>query len=132
MFKIIIVAVFAVVVIATKAQASGWEWDAADYAREAVALGLTVVDWGQTRDIRHHAGMKELNPILGREPSDGKINGYFATVMILHPLVTAALPKQATILGLKISPRTAWQYFYIGVEATAISSNWNGGLRMRF
>lgn len=118
--------------ITSTGYAAEWKWDAADYAREAVALGLTVVDWGQTRDIRHHAGMKELNPILGREPSDGKVNGYFATVMILHPLVTAALPKQATVLGMKISPRTAWQYFYIGVEATAISSNWNGGLRMRF
>lgn len=130
--KTIIATIGLLVIFNSSAFAGNWEWGAADYAREAVALGLTVVDWGQTRDIRHHAGMKELNPILGREPSDGKINGYFATVMILHPLVTAALPKQATILGLKISPRTAWQYFYIGVEATAISSNWNGGLRMRF
>lgn len=118
--------------LTTTAFAADWTWDAADYAREAVALGLTVIDWGQTRDIRHHAGMKELNPILGREPSDGKVNGYFTTVMILHPLITAALPKKATMFGVDLSPRTAWQYFYIGVESTAISSNWRGGLRMRF
>jgi hypothetical protein len=124
--------IIAILTLASTAHAGDWSWDRADMAREALALGLTVVDWGQTRDIRHHNGMKELNPILGRTPSDGRANSYFATVMALHPLVTALLPREATVWGFDLKPRLAWQYLYIGVEGAAISSNWRGGLRMRF
>lgn len=121
-----------VTLFATPVSAGDWKWDRGDTACEVVAAGLTVIDWGQTRDIRNHKGKLELNPILGPTPSNAAVDNYFGMVLLLHPLISAALPKQADLFGIEIRPRQAWQYFYIGVESTAISSNYRGGLRMSF
>lgn len=117
---------------ASSVSAADWKWDAMDYTREAISLGITVVDWGQTNDIRRHEGMIELNPLLGPHPSKSAVRDYFVTVLVLHPLISAALPKQAELFGCAISPRLAWQYIYLGVEATATLSNYHGGLRVSF
>lgn len=98
-------------------------WSGKDTALEVISEGMTVVDWGQTQDIRNHNGMIELNPILGRSPSRGAVNAYFISVLAIHPVISIALPE---------SCRTIWQSIYIGVEWTAISSNYNGGLRLSF
>jgi len=103
-----------------------------DTVREVASAGLTVVDWGQTRDIRHHGQMVELNPILGRTPTDHAIRGYFGTVLLVHPIISAILPAEATVLGVELRPRVAWQYLYLGVELTATASNYRGGLRLSF
>lgn len=112
--------------------AADWTWTKEDSMREVAGTALTVIDWGQTNDIRRHEGMIELNPILGRTPSRQTITNYFATVLVLRPLISLALPAKAEVLGFELRPRLAWQYLYIGVEATATVSNFNGGLRMSF
>ena len=119
-------------ILAVPAVAADWTWSKEDTAREVLGLGLTVIDWGQTNDIRNHDGMIELNPILGRTPDQEAIRDYFVGVLVLHPLISAALPARADLFGYELKPRTAWQYFYIGVEATATISNYNGGLRLKY
>jgi hypothetical protein len=123
---------FLLLLITTTAMAADWSWNTKDTLLEAAAIGMTVVDWGQTRDIRNHNGRKELNPILGPHPSNAEVNRYFGIVTALHPLISLALPKKCELLGVELNPRLAWQYIYIGVEATAISSNWRGGLKLSF
>lgn len=121
-----------VLLFASTSYAANWQWTKGDIAREVVSAGITVIDWGQTQDIRNHNGIVELNAILGNKPSRAAVNTYFASVMVLHPLISAALPSEAELLGMEVHPRAAWQYIYFGVEAAAISSNFRGGLRMSF
>jgi hypothetical protein len=118
--------------LTTPALAADWTWSREDTVREAVGLGLTVIDYGQTMDIASRDDRVELNPILGPHPSREEVRDYFLAVIVLHPLISAALPAEANLFGYKAKPRMAWQYFYIGVEATATVSNFNGGLRLRF
>ena len=113
--------------------AADWGWSKTDYAREAAGLVVTAVDWGQTRYIANHPDRYlELNPILGAHPSLDSVDAYFASVLVLHSLISALLPAKAEVVGFELSPRTAWQYFYIGVESTATLSNWRGGLKIDF
>lgn len=114
------------------ARGADWSWDGADIARELVGAGVTVIDYGQTQDISNHGGEVELNPILGPHPSRAGVRNYFAGVLVLHPLISAALPKHIVLWGCELSPRLAWQYFYLGVEATATTSNFKGGLKFSF
>lgn len=125
-------ALLLILLFATSSFAADWSWTKEDVAREIISTGVTVIDWGQTQDIRNHNGMVELNPILGRQPSRDSVNTYFGTVILLHPVISAILPRQAELFGFDLNPRLAWQYIYFGVEAAAISSNYRGGLRMAF
>jgi len=126
------IAIAAFLILTVEGQAADWSWDRADIVREGVSAGLTVVDWGQTRGIRNHNGMIELNPILGWAPTNSAIGNYFGSVLVLHPIISALLPKDVNFAGFQLNPRLAWQYFYLGVESTAIISNFNGGLRLAF
>lgn len=111
--------------------AADWSWSKEDIAREVLSAGLTVLDWGQTKDIVGR-GRIELNPILGHHPTNRAVNNYFTGVIVLHPLISAALPAYAEVFGLEIRPRLAWQYFYFGFEGAAVVSNWKGGIHVRF
>ena len=55
----------------------------ADLAREAIFAAEVLVDYRQTLDIKNHPGVYELNPIMGRHPSDDRIAiGCAATVAL--------------------------------------------------
>lgn len=121
-----------ITICTANAFAAEWSWSKEDTIREVVSLGLTVVDYGQTNNIRKHDGMIELNPILGRQPTLNAIKNYFHSVLWVHPLISAALPSKAEIFGYQLEPRKTFQWVYIGVEATTTVSNYRGGLRMSF
>jgi hypothetical protein len=120
------------IMLSTPVLAADWTWSKEDTVREVVGLGLTVIDYGQTMDLATREDRVELNPILGPHPSRENVRDYFLAVLVLHPLISLALPAEADIFGYKAKPRMAWQYFYIGVEVTATASNYNGGLRLKF
>ena len=128
----IIFAAFLFVATAHAADADNWSWTKEDTIRQVLATTLTVIDWGQTNDIVERADRVELNPILGPHPSKQAVQNYFLTVLVLQPAIARLLPREATVWGFDIKPRTAWQYLYIGVEWTAIASNFRGGLKIRF
>jgi hypothetical protein len=130
--KTLILAMALSLLIPSLSIAADWSWDRTDVLREVISDGITVVDWGQTRDIKNHNGHSELNAILGTHPTDAAINTYFTEVMIIHPIVSALLPKTITVWGFEIKPRMSWQYLYLGVEAATISSNYRGGIRLSF
>ena len=126
------VLIFTFMLLSFPVFAAEWTWNKGDTVREVIGLGLTVVDWGQTNDIASRKNWIELNPILSQRPTRKEVREYFTYVMILHPLVSLALPAEVKIFGFKTKPRMAWQYIYIGVEGTATSSNVCGGLRVTF
>lgn len=98
-------------------------WTTADTTREAVYLGLHVADWGQTLGIAESPNYYESNPILGRNPSRGEVNRYFAVTAIGHAAVAYLLPHEA---------REVWQYTTIGMEAGIVARNYNVGIEFNF
>jgi hypothetical protein len=99
------------------------DWTTADTQRELVFAALMVADVAQTHDIARHANMEEINPILGKHPSNARINTYFAASMAAQYLIAQALPAEY---------RHAWQYAGIGFELGFIQSNYKLGIRADF
>jgi hypothetical protein len=76
--------------------------------------------------------MNGVKPILGRHPSVGKVNTYFALCEVGHATVSYLLPKKIEVLGLKIPARNLWQAVWFGIEAGEAYHNYQGGIRIRF
>ena len=100
------------------------DWTTADTVRQGVFTGLTVIDWAQTRYIaKHPVEFGETNGILGKEPSVGKVNNYFATAIIGHAAISYILPP---------AWREGWQYVWIGIEGQKTYHNYSIGIKLSF
>ena len=100
------------------------EWNGADSAREVVWQGLHVIDWGQTLEIaRQPEDYWEVNPIMGRHPSVGRVNLYMGVSAVVHGVVSWVLPDEV---------RKWWQYVSIGVSGACVARNFNIGLGVRY
>jgi hypothetical protein len=106
------------------ATANAEEWPTADKALLGAAVGLLVVDWGQTRHItREPNRFYEKNPLLGSHPSLGEVDRYFALAILGTAGVAYVLPHQYR------------QWFLAGVitlELATVASNHRLGLRVSF
>ena len=89
----------------------------------AAALAVTVLDWRQTSDIHRHAGMYEMNPLLGRHPTQAEINRYFGLGMLATAAIVYYLPSKY---------RTAALTFYVVTETAVVGHNVSMGLRVGF
>ena len=99
-------------------------WSDADVKREAVYLAVDTVDWLQTRNIaRDPNKWYETNSVLGEHPSVGKVNMYFATMMLVHIGIVDALPSEY---------RPVFQYTTIMVELNYVAHNYSLGISMKF
>lgn len=127
-------AAFALVILASVFPAqlraqdhANWRWRTSDTVREAVVLGVSAVDWSQTLGIEeaNERGLHlhEMNPILGRHPSRGQINRYFAASLLAHVVVARLLPQRM---------REAFQYLSIGFELEVTAHNAKMGCRITF
>ena len=111
--------------------AAGTPWTAQDYALEGTTIAALALDWRQTSNIHldncirdnleYHR--EELNPILGKHPSQQDINQYFAVSAAVHVLVAAQLSGRW---------RTAWQMTWIGLEVGTVERNYKLGIRLNF
>jgi len=111
--------------------AENWMWK--DTAYQSVAVGLKIVDWGQTLHIAKNPGDHyEMNPLLSRNPSEADVNTYFAAGIIVETLVALALPPKAKVLGYDINPRRIWQMGWIGVNGGCVLYNASVGIRIDF
>jgi len=108
------------------------EWTTADTAREVTYLGLHVADWGQTLDIAENDDFYETNPVLGKQPSRGEVNRYFALTGLTHVAISAVLPNEATFMSHDWNPRASWQYVSIAVEGSTVYRNYKIGIRIEF
>jgi hypothetical protein len=92
--------------------------------RACFFAGITAIDWGQTLNIADHPEKwSETNPIFGKHPSRGKVNTYFASVLVLHPLVSAVLQKKY---------REIWQWVSIGVSSYYVGHNYHVGISAKW
>jgi hypothetical protein len=99
-------------------------WTKTDTSFESIYVGLTIIDWGQTRDIaKHPQQYSEMNPFLGKHPSLDKVDTIIPLGIVAHGLVSMALPPKY---------RRYWQVLFIGGEIAAVWNNYNVGLRIDF
>jgi hypothetical protein len=99
------------------------EWKESDTALQLSYTMLHLADWGQTLDIENHPYHFETNPLLGRYPTRGEINTYFATTLALHWLIARALPQRW---------RNQFQLGTIALEFDVVSDNHSAGIRVNF
>jgi hypothetical protein len=96
-------------------------WTRGDTYRQSAVIGLMAVDHHQTREIAAHPEKwEEYNPILGRHPSEGKVDAYFLSLAAGHTAIAAVLPRKW---------RSFWQYLYIGAEGICVVHNFGEGIR---
>lgn len=99
-------------------------WTEADSAREGAFLALDLADLGQTRYIaRHPEQFYEVNPLIGRHPSVGRVDAVFAGEALAHVAISYTLPERF---------RPAWQYGSIAFEGALVAHNAHIGIRFNF
>lgn len=100
------------------------DWTTADTQRELAYVAISVIDMGQTMDIRNHDDIEEGVPftraILGRNPEPLPTAAYFAATTALHYGISRALPR---------GWREGWQSVTIVVNGAVVANNWAIGLR---
>jgi len=87
------------------------------------ANALIVADWGQTRYIAGHEQYIETNPILGKHPSKGEVNMYFASALVAYNVVYYITPerhrdKVSTVVSL--------------VQLSCVAHNYRMGVKFDF
>lgn len=99
------------------------EWSTENKQLFAVHSVLKLIDLRQTLDIANHADVYEINPILGKHPTDAEIYSYFLTSYLLTAWLVGELPAtlDTHMLGA-----------YIGIQAMVINNNYSIGLRINF
>ncbi len=104
-------------------------WTAGEIAREAAWEALNAIDHRQTlQTARNPDRFRELNPILGEHPDERAVDLYFTIWMLLHPMITHALPREKTLLGTRTRPRALWQHLSLAVSGYCVVNNLRLGL----
>jgi len=111
------------------------EWSEADKTREAVMIGVTTIDWLQTRNIPRHNctnpttgehNCYENGPaasFIGNNPSTGQVNSYFIASMLAHVAIVTVLPSKY---------RAVFQFTSIVYEASYVAGNYRLGVSAKF
>lgn len=100
------------------------DWTATDTTYQAAYTTLLAMDCAQTRYGASHPGrFEEVNPLLGKHPSKGRINNTCAAIGLGHFGVSYILPLGA---------RRLWQSGGIIIEGYAVLHNKSIGVKMEF
>ena len=102
-------------------------WTKKDLSFQIAYSTVHIIDWMQTKTFVKD-GREELNPILGKHPSQNKIDLMIGAGLIAHWTVAHLLPTNYR--GRNI--RRIWQYVWIGIETTAVVHNYSTGVRLKF
>ena len=109
-------------------------WTRADTMREVSWQLINVADWSQTRQFEHtgcdgkynsqsYSYHNERNPMVGRNPSQGRINTACLAAALLHLGVSMALPPGG---------RCQFQVVTIVLSASAVTYNYHLGIKIKF
>lgn len=97
------------------------KWTKTDTGLQVTYGVLHIIDWGQTLDIaRNPDKFYEMNPLLGKHPSIGKVNTYFIGTLIGHTAIAYILPSKY---------RRIWQIVWIGIEGKTVVNNFSIGVK---
>lgn len=101
------------------------EWTSVNTKKEATYIALHVIDWGQTRYIvEHPEKYKEASPVIGNNPTLGKVDSYFIKSGIIHIGIGYILPQGYW--------RDLYQNISIGVKAGVVGYNYSLGVKVSF
>lgn len=100
------------------------DWSTDDTVRETVFVGLQIIDYKQTLDIKNHPGYSETNMFMGKHPSDVRIRNHFIISTALNIAVARVLPAGW--------PRQTLQYGTIAAEVFMIAKNRRIGINCNF
>ena len=106
-------------------------WDKVDTSLEAGFIATCAVDYFQTRWMIKN-NYYELNPILGKHPSETALDIYMPCAIILHGVISMALPKHLVVGDLDLDLRNVWQSITIAIEGANDLRNANIGVKMSF
>lgn len=103
---------------------AGDAWSEDQLRMGAALAAVTVVDWAQTRYIADNPdSFHETNPIMGRHPSIGRVDRYFATSILVGAVVLDALPSEYRDYALKAG---------LVLEVLVVSNNARIGVGVKF
>lgn len=137
--KKILLTIFLVSVLASNGygaeEKKWWTWE--DTITQGVYATFHIMDWAQTNRIARDDDFYELNPILGRNASEGRVNTYMAATLIGHTWIAYELEDKKKTYNLfgwkfKMNPRKTWQYVWIVLEAGTVYRNHKIGLTIRY
>jgi len=63
------------------------EWTQENTNYEYAYFATHLIDWGQTLEIAKNPRYEEINPILGKYPTEQEVNQYFILSGIAHHLI---------------------------------------------
>lgn len=87
----------------------------------AIMTGLIAIDWQQTRAIAADPVKFEINPILGKTPSNRRIDLYFASAAVANLFIYNAIPN----------PHQACRCLAVSIaESAYIANNYAIGVRV--
>jgi hypothetical protein len=98
------------------------EWTTTDSYRESAYIILLTTDWAQTRDFLRKE-QSEANPILGKHPSQDKVDIAVILTGITHVYIASILPEKY---------RVPFQYISIGIEGGSVYHNFSFGVKVKF
>jgi hypothetical protein len=119
----LITAIILLVFFASPALATD-NWTTTDKYMQVGVTVLTVIDWMQTRAIamtRDDGYWEAINPILGNDPSTGRVDNYFACSVVVKGLISHFLPRKW---------RGRWQGWCLGISTAFIVHNERIGVRI--
>lgn len=92
-----------------------WKWTVENKAMFAADFVLTGLDYSQTKYISKHPDeFYEKNTLLGKHPSESKVNTYFPLYFAAKSIVTFALPDPYCMI---------WQGALIGADSYYVIHN---------
>lgn len=89
-------------------------WTREDTYRQIPIAILQVVDWGQTRYVARRPELHEINPLIGKHPSIGRVNNYFAISIPANIAFSALVPSKY---------RSLWQTGRLMIQVSVVSYN---------
>lgn len=99
-------------------------WNTEQKVALTIAVSAIAIDWLQTRQIAKNPDkFKEYNPVLGKHPSVGEVNVYFAIATGALLLVADFLPSEY---------RTAVLGGIAFMEVSMVGNNYVHGISVRW
>lgn len=118
------VAFAAAALLSSCSVAAGDAWSEDQRKMGAALAAVTIVDWAQTRFIADNPErFHETNLIIGRHPSIGRVDRYFATSMLIGAAVLDALPTEYRDYALRAG---------LVLEVLVVSNNARIGVGVKF
>ena len=110
------------------------KWDTKDTILQGVFIAESLVDLGQTLDIakRPNEYYEKLNFLLPKHPTTGQVVVVMSGLMVVHTLISMALPPKYEVFGFDVHHRLLWQSISIVSEGGNILNNAQLGLTINF